>query len=133
MTEPFALCAAKVFEDMVEDPYVPLKYILHYTPYRLALFNTITDLPLFSSISKIREWLLNERTLELFKTQLKELYVNDKGVCFEDWIQYVSTNEFVIRKIADWNRAGTFEYDENAVGFKITDPYVTKFLNYSQE
>ena len=106
----------KVFNDLVERPYIPLSYMLKYEPYRMALFHlNYYECSVPKTLKQVRTWITDPDTFHHFKRELisiVELYhidINLEAINETDWIRFVTTNDRIVYEKFDWLRGGTFE------------------------
>lgn len=98
----------KLFDDVVEDVYVPLRFILRYEPYRYALFAIAAKAESWTSRKDMKAWMTLQSTFELFKQQLVDQGTNLKGIIYDEWLECVVNEEPVLYQVDDWRRGGTF-------------------------
>ena len=96
----------KYFEDVVEDLFVPLSFILKYVPYRKALHRLSSEV---QSKIALKSWMNTNEAFDLFKVTLLAQGNNVKGLYYEDWLEYVANDESVLCWVDNWRSGGTLE------------------------
>ena len=98
----------KLYEDLVEKPYIPLSQVLTYELYKICL-------PVPGLRDNIKEWLSLTSTFQQFRQNVldmidkHQLSINIDAINEEDWKTYVVTNDIIISYLDDWRRGGTVE------------------------
>ena len=98
----------KLYEDLVEKPYIPLSQTLTYELYKICL-------PVPGLQDDIKEWLSLTSTFQQFRRNVldmidrHQLSINIDAINKEDWKKYVVTNDIIIYLLDDWRRSGTVE------------------------
>ena len=98
----------KLYEDLVEKPYIPLSQTLTYELYKICL-------PVPGLQDDIKEWLSLTSTFQQFRRNVldmidrHQLSINIEAINEEDWKRYVVTNDIIIYLLDDWRRSGTVE------------------------
>ena len=108
-----------VFKEWIENPYIPLKYVLHYELYKVCLWTLPFPDGVPTTSGQVRAWLAQDTTFQQFKKELcllkakHGLHINIDALRKQEWISHVAINDVIVAMKYDWLKGGciTLRYD----------------------
>ena len=122
----------KLFEDVVERPYLSLKYALRCELYKVCLLSLPFPREDPVTLGRVRTWLQEPTTFHRFRDELQRmialhgLHINLHAIRLDEWMSHIPTNNLLLYTLYDYFRGGCVELKYDC--FKRYDNVLSEWL-----